>query len=92
MMNAIKPVLALMLAAAIFLMGNGLQTTLVPLAAGMNGLADTTVGLIVALFCGVCRGVFVRVAAVGAGGAHSRLCGDDRDCRCGRCALRADPQ
>ncbi len=50
MLRALKPVFALMLAAAIFLMGNGLQTTLVPLAAGMNGLADTTIGMIGSLY------------------------------------------
>ncbi|MGB0920463.1 MAG: MFS transporter [Alphaproteobacteria bacterium] len=50
MIHALKPVFALMLAAAIFLMGNGLQTTLVPLAAGLNGVGELRVGMIGSLY------------------------------------------
>lgn len=50
MLTILKPLTALMLGAAIFLLGNGLQTTLIPLAASLNGIPQTAIGLMGSLY------------------------------------------
>lgn len=82
MINALKPIFALMLGSAIFLMGNGLQTTLVPLAGSLTGLSDQMIGIIGSLYfvgfaAGCVAGPFLlqRVGHVQAYGAMTALAG-----------------
>ena len=50
MSRTLAPITALLLSAAIYLAGNGLQTVLIPLAAGLNGISEGAIGLIGSIY------------------------------------------
>ncbi len=79
---ALKPVFALLLAASIFLIGNGLQTSLVPLSAELNGITKPVIGVIGGLYfvgfgagCLAGPGLLRRVGHVKIYGAMTALAG-----------------
>ncbi len=79
---ALKPVFALLLAGSIFLIGNGLQTSLVPLSAELHGIAKPVIGVIGALYfvgfgagCLVGPSMLQRVGHVKVYGAMTALGG-----------------
>ncbi|MEN8722363.1 MAG: MFS transporter [Alphaproteobacteria bacterium] len=79
---ALKPVFALLFAGSIFLVGNGLQTSLVPLSAELHGINKPVIGLIGALYfvgfgagCLVGPSLLQRVGHVKVYGAMTALGG-----------------
>lgn len=81
-MAALRPVIALLLAGGIFLIGNGLQTSLVPLSAELQGIAKPVIGIIGGLYfvgfgvgCVVGPRLLLHVGHVRAYGAMTALAG-----------------
>jgi len=50
MSKTLAPIAALLISAAIYLAGNGLQTVLIPLAAGLKGISDPQIGLLGSIY------------------------------------------
>lgn len=82
MFTALRPVTALLFAGSIFLIGNGLQTSLIPLSAELNGINKPVIGVIGGLYfigfgagCWFGPGLLRRVGHVRIYGAMTALGG-----------------